>query len=141
MKSLLLTAALLCSALAGYSATALKVSLADGRAPEFLLSQKPSVTFQGDQMTIAAPKASVSFNRSDVLAMHFAETSGVEAAALANTFSFAGNTITCQGSPISVFNLAGVCVATGSDCLSLADLAAGLYIVRTNSHSVKITIR
>lgn len=132
-------------ALAGISlcssaATLLRVELADGSKPTFLLSDAPKATFSGADMLIATSAASVSYPRADVVKMDFTTVGGIEAIQDADTpvFTYLNDTVSCAGSDIHIYNVGGALIASGYESLSTAALAPGCYIVTTKYHSVKI---
>ncbi len=145
IKKLILAAvAILSITLQSRSATLLRVELADGTKPVFLLSYQPKATFAGNLMTIATPEASVSYPRADVIKMDFTTTdAGVEAIHDTDIpcFSYIDGTVRCSGCEINIYNMSGVLVASGRDELPVGPLTPGCYIVSTSYHSVKIAIK
>lgn len=62
------------------------------------------------------------------------EINGDKAAAI----SYVNYVARCDGSQLSVYNAAGSLLRQGRDAVSLADLPAGIYIVATDSASLKV---
>lgn len=122
------------------AAVQLKMSLTNGSAKTFLLSQKPVITMPGEEINVAVQEASFSCLRAEVASMEFeeAKSSSIEVLKVAEQFSDLNGTIVCIGSPIDVYDLQGALRLAGVDELSTQTLSAGIYIVKTNQHVVKI---
>lgn len=122
----------------GYSATCLRLVLADGDTPSYTLTQKPKVTFSGDNMLVTTEETEVTYNRADIAKMEFTEDSsaGIEVTEEEN-FSYMEDMITCRGG-IVVYGLDGSVRAEGNDNLSISHLSSGIYIAKTKHHTVKI---
>lgn len=74
---------------------------------------------------------SISMLGSSVQAMVYG-TSGVNEVSVAteaNSLSFDGSVVSCEGAAIAIYNLAGVQVAAGYDAVSVSALAQGVYVV------------
>lgn len=50
------------------------------------------------------------------------------------TIAFDGEVLSCPGCTIEVYNIAGVCVARGTDSVSVAKLASGSYLARASGN-------
>lgn len=127
-----------------HGATMLRVELADGTKPTFLLSDTPKATFSGDIMTIATPEISVSYPRADVVKMDFTTTdAGINGIRDLDTpcFSYIDGTVKCEGSEITIYNISGSLIASGYGEFNTAGLTPGCYIVVTKTNSVKIVIK
>ena len=127
-----------------HAATQLRLTLADGSTPAYLLSEKPKITFADDAMLITTPDASVSYARAKIAKMDFTDsTSGIddEHSDKRQVFSFLNDEITCLGSEISVYDLNGAIRMRGYENLPVSSLTPGCYIVKTSYHTVKIMIK
>ena len=77
----------------------------------------------------------------EYIAVRLGESAGVDnVAADGSSLSFDGQAVSAAGESIEVFNLQGVLVASGSDSLSLSHLPAGIYVARTATQSLKLTL-
>lgn len=140
MKKILLSLAVAgCCILDGHSASHLKLTMADGSTPVFALAEKPSVTFDDTNMHIATSSAKVSYDRSDIVKLHFEDVTTAIAAVEADAVAvYSGDTVTLAGAVIEVYDLSGALRASGRDTLSLSSLATGVYVVRAGGSSFKL---
>ncbi len=127
---------------------ALVVELHDGNTANFLLADKPKITFTAQLMSIVSDLFSMDFYRSDVKMYRFVNedvATSVKPAVKAdakvsdNTFLLSG---VDAGTAIVIYNANGMVVkqatAVDSSCsVSLDGLAAGTYIVTFNSTTFK----
>ena len=127
--------------------TVLVVELRDGNTANFLLADKPKITFTAQQMNIVSESFSMEFDRSDVKNFHFVkdDATSVEAPVEPNA-KVEGNTLMLSdiddGTAIVIYNTSGLpvkhAVAVGGNCtVSLDDIASGLYIVTFNNTTFK----
>ena len=128
--------------------TTLVVELHDGNTANFLLADKPKITFTAQLMSIVSDAISMVFDRSDVKMYRFVNedvTTSVKPAVKAdakvsdNTFLISG---VDAGTAIVIYNANGMVVkrATSVDggcSISLDGLAAGTYIVTFNNTTFK----
>ena len=128
--------------------TTLVVELHDGNTANFLLADKPKITFTAQLMSIVSNAFSMDFDRSDVKMYRFVNedvTTSVKPAVKAdakvsdNTFLLSG---VDAGTAIVIYNANGMVVkrATSVDggcSISLDGLAAGTYIVTFNNTTFK----
>lgn len=128
--------------------TTLVVELHDGNTANFLLADKPKITFTAQLMSIVSDAFSMDFDRSDVKMYRFVNedvTTSVKPAVKAdakvsdNTFLLSG---VDAGTAIVIYNANGMVVkrATSVDggcSISLDGLAAGTYIVTFNNTTFK----
>ena len=128
--------------------TTLVVELHDGNTANFLLADKPKITFTAQLMSIVSDALSMDFDRSDVKMYRFVNedvTTSVKPAVKAdakvsdNTFLLSG---VDAGTAIVIYNANGMVVkrATSVDggcSISLDGLAAGTYIVTFNNTTFK----
>lgn len=131
---------MLSSATAFAGTTALKVTLANGTDETFLLSEKPVITCSGTDMIIRTSSLTASYPRTDITSMTFARNAHTDIRKVTDniTYAYCDNVFTCNGQNISVYNLQGVCVASGSESVSLQDLPAGIYLINVNNKTIKI---
>ena len=128
--------------------TSLVVELRDGSTANFLLADKPKITFTAQLMSIVSETFSMDFNRGDVKMYRFVcdnvSTSvkpvvKADAKVSDNTFLLSG---VDAGTAIIIYNANGMVVkrATSVDggcSISLDGLAAGTYIVTFNNTTFK----
>ena len=128
--------------------TTLVVELHDGNTANFLLADKPKITFTAQLMSIVSDAISMVFDRSDVKMYRFVNedvTTSVKPAVKAdakvsdNTFLISG---VDAGTAIVIYNANGMVVkrATSVDggcSISLDGLAVGTYIVTFNNTTFK----
>lgn len=120
---------------------ALKVLLTNGSSETYYLSEKPRISFAGDDMMIASSTASTSYARKDVASITFEDAStSIDNVKKANSTSyrFDGNSFEADGMQISVYNMAGKQVTAGKDAVSLKSLQPGVYVVKAGKQSIKI---
>ena len=128
--------------------TTLVVELHDGNTANFLLADKPKITFTAQLMSIVSDAFSMDFDRSDVKMYRFVNedvTTSVKPAVKAdakvsdNTFLLSG---VDAGTAIVIYNANGMVVkrATSVDggcSISLDGFAVGTYIVTFNNTTFK----
>lgn len=141
MKKLILTLTLVAASFASAHAEwALKVSLADGSEPTYVLAEKPAITFEGQNMVIKTSDASTEYPRADVINMTFtSEVSSVED--ITNTssiLSYVGGVVVAPDTDIMVYDLNGRMCISGHGEVSLDQLPAGIYIVATPYQTLKV---
>lgn len=120
---------------------ALRVELTDGKAEYFKLVEKPVMTFEGENVRIVSPALTSDYPRVDVVSMTFVDASaGIEAPAQGVTvYSYDGTTFSCPGNAITVYDLQGVRLADAADSVNVSNFPSGIYVIRTNNKSIKIT--
>lgn len=120
---------------------ALRVELTDGKAEYFRLADKPVLTFEGENVKIASPALTSDYPRADVVSMTFVDASaGISAPAQnATVYSYDGTTFSCPGNAITVYDLQGVRLADAAGSVNVSNFPAGIYVIRTNNKSIKIT--
>jgi hypothetical protein len=128
--------------------TTLVVELHDGNTANFLLADKPKITFTAQLMSIVSETLSMDFDRGDVKMYRFVNedvTTSVKPVVKAdakvsdNTFLLSG---VDAGTAIVIYNANGMVVkrATSVDggcSISLDGLATGAYIVTFNNTTFK----
>lgn len=151
IKQLLAVAVLSAASLSAAAETCLSVVMQTGERQQFILSEKPEVTFDGGNLVIKCSDAETAIPRSDVSLIEFVDFSGgvADMAGDDMVFSFTDNsTVTVSGrkvSAVSVVDLRGtvlkqaVADSSGQAVIDVASLASGVYIVVIqNYQSVKI---
>lgn len=151
IKQLLSVAVLSAMSLTAVAETCLSVVMRTGERQQFILSEKPEVTFDGGDLVIKCGDAETSIPRSGVSHVEFVDPSGGVADMESDdmVFSFTDNsTVTVSGrkvSAVSVADLRGAVVrqavadSSGQVVIDVSSLATGVYIVVIqNYQSVKI---
>ena len=128
--------------------TTLVLEMRDGSTANFLLVEKPTITFTGEFIKIVSEFCSAEFTRSCVRKYHFCEQAptAVAETLLESKATLEGNTLVISGVPentmVAIYTAGGALVklATVIDCncsVSLNELAAGLYMVSFNNTTFK----
>lgn len=151
MKTLrTLLAALLFLPLASMAQSQLAVKLADETLVRFLLTDKPVITFEGEQLLIKSDAAEASYARADVAEFYFeAAGTGIgQATANSLNVSYLNNETLCvEGSneALKLYDLQGRMLrahlnqAGNQQTLSLKGLPAGSYLVKiSKQQTIKI---
>lgn len=139
-KTLILLAGALSALAANAGDYALKVNLSPGSSATYILSDKPVITYSGNDVIFKSQGIEDSYLLSDVKSFSFTEngTSGIESVTDNVTYEFHDNVFTCEGQVITVYNLSGRKVASGSNSVSLESLDRGIYIVNTGNRAIKV---
>lgn len=129
----------------------LVVELRDGNTANFLLADKPRITFTAQQMNIVSESFSMEFDRSDVKNFHFVKDDATSVETLVKPDAkVADNTLLLngvdEGTLIVIYNANGMVVkqaaAVDGNCsVSLDGLATGVYIVTFNNTTFKFLKR
>lgn len=138
MRKLLLILTMLAASAAIHAEVALKLELTDGQTALYLLSEKPVVTFSGQNMEIATSEVQATYLRSDVARFTFEESTAVEAIDVATVYSYSNGVFAAAGQQIAVYSLNGQLITKGADQVSLEQCAPGVYIVKAGEATVKI---
>ena len=133
--------------------TALVVRMADDTVESFYLSEKPEVTFEGQNLNIVSSKMEVNFLRRDIKEVYFDQVvTGIRQTSM-NELRFVyqnDSEITLYGltdadKPIRVYDANGqlshadIQISGDSATISLSSLHKGVYIIKTgNRQSIKI---
>ena len=131
--------------------TVLVVELRDGSATNFLLADKPKITFTAQQMNIVSESFSMEFDRSDVKNFHFVKDAATSVETLVKPDAkVVDNTLLLngvdEGTVIVIYNANGMVVkqaatVDGNCSVSLDGLATGTYIVTFNNTTFKFLKR
>lgn len=123
------------------------VTFNDGQKVEFALSKAPEVTFGNDQMTIKTTEATVSYELWKVSTFTYSTTTGIKDMETNKSFALEGNRIIIDGAnnKVSAFALDGKAIhlspATlgNKTIIQLDELTQGIYVIKVNNKSIKIT--
>lgn len=121
--------------------TALRIMLNNGSQEFYSLQDKPVVTFTDDNLCITSGTVSSSYPRGDIQSINFIDkTTSLSAPAVAGTvrYLYDGETFSCPGHDITVYNLGGIHISSGHDSVALGHLSRGIYIVKVNHQTLKI---
>lgn len=121
----------------------MNIDLKDGGVAEYVLSQKPVMTYSGNDMVVTLPDGVFSYCRSDISRISFNESNGVEEVPGASCrFEFVNNVLTLPAgvSDFTLCDVAGKIVMSSSlsseeKCvINLNTLPKGVYIVNIPNH-------
>lgn len=144
MKKLFIAlSACLLGAMTAFGATCLQLVMADGSTPSYTLADRPVISFDGADMVIDTDQATISYNRSNITKMQFVDSEAAieEVSKDAQNFSYLNGIVSATGSEIRIYSLSGALQAEGFNTLSTVGLPAGIYVVKTLHHTVKISIK
>ncbi len=141
-KQILTLLLLLCQTLAFAEGSALLITMKDGTKAGYLLSQKPTVTFNDAQLSIQVADASTAYNVADVNTFTFVDESEItsiqEMPQGSALFEYRNGTIRAEGASIQVYTLDGKQLTNGESTVSLAGYPHGVYIVKMNNQVIKV---
>lgn len=148
-KTLLLL--FICAALQAWSIGyhQLRVNLTGGEQVSIELSEDLKVSFTEENLEAHGVYADVVIPRVNIVDFEHLEESGVDIIGAESGVQRVGNSLTFTGladnSEISVIDMGGRLVssekASGQYTLSLDGLTAGVYVVRVNNMSYKVTVK
>ena len=154
MRKKLLFLFLLCCGLPAFAqsaATMLVVTQTDGTKSTFPLSEKPEITFSGNDCVFKSTEAELTVSRANIADFHFIkqstaingpETDGIYAEIIAP------GTVLIRGvepADVSVFDVNGTAVRADISgtkealAVSVANLVPGVYILKFASYSLKFS--
>lgn len=121
---------------------ALKLTLGDGSTHTYVLSERPTVTFDADNILFTTPQATTSYPRVKVVNITFASTSGqtLTIADNAETLRYTGHTVEAPDRQIDVHAIDGRHVTSGYNSIDLSSLSPGIYIVSAGRQTIKIKL-
>lgn len=140
-------------ALTAEEVTRLSIEHTDGTSTHIMLSEAPTMTFDGADMVVKSSSFDLRVPRTEVAKFHFTkdEYSSIEEVAADDYLvSYSANTLTVAGSDVTlvmVYDLSGRQVASvrATDGTATVDLGActpGIYVVAVKGHpSFKIAVR
>lgn len=139
------------SGASGAGFNCLQVSLSDGSQVDIRMSEELRVKFTETQLVAVGTDADVAVDRDDIVYFNhiFKDWGAVTGVSEDSAPRFEGNSLMFDalpdGSSVAVFDTAGVKVmsqtASGSHELRLGSLPSGVYVVRVNNLSYKVTVR
>ena len=131
----------------------LRVWQADGKVMNIKLSEEPVTTYADGQLIITTTKTTVTFPLEQVVKYTYSDgTDGISSpATMSSEVSGDGETIVFKGlkpgTPVSLYTVAGQLVSTVTSAgpsktsVSVSQLPVGVYVVKTNGITYKITKR
>ncbi len=143
MKKKILTLLLLaCQTLAFAEGSALLVTLKDGKKAGYVLSQKPTITFNDSKLNINVSDASTEYNLADISTFTFVNegdiTSIHELPKGSSLFEYRNGTIHSKGANIQVYTLDGKLLKNGESTISLMGYPNGIYVIKMNNQIIKV---
>ena len=129
----------------------LVIHLTKGTQRFVLLSEQPTITFQGENIVVKTKTTEVTYAMEDVNYFNYENTSATAIGEITNDngLKVSGDHIDLSGLPagskVKVYGVDGQLFITetadenGHTTISLANLATGVYIVNANNISTKIT--
>lgn len=154
MKSILIALILMCHGAFLFSQEALILHQKNGGKVAYVLSERPKVTYEGENLVLTTQSVAVEYPLSDVSKFTFGDLgdNGIEGlhgddASVklnAHTLVVAGGK---PGSALSLYSLSGTMVwrtnldANGQLIRSVADLPQGVYVLKSGSVTSKIIKR
>lgn len=112
-------------------------------APNEWGSLKTIMPFTGEKNRLMVSYYNNDSGKVDFYDLPFDKYAGIEDVATdtENLMRISGNTVSAPGLAINIYNLQGVCLASGNDSLELKGLGAGIYLVSAGGHTVKVSVR
>jgi hypothetical protein len=154
MKKMILSVVglLLMGAASAMASNELVIHLTSGIAQRFvLISEQPTITFEGDNIVVKTTTAEVSYAMEDVNYFNYEDQTmtPIDEVTTADGMKITGDHISLSGLPagskVTVYGAAGQLYITetvdedGHANVSLARLARGVYIINAANLSTKIT--
>ena len=134
------------------SLNTLVVVLKNGSETAFFLKDKPNVTFEGTNLKVASDKQTVTFALSDVLRFMYVkkDPTGIDETVVDPTeVCYDGGVLVIsqlkQGAFVDIYSLDGKLLRqlkashSGTYRLNLSELSKGLYLVKADNVTYKIT--
>ena len=123
------------------------VSFNDGSKIEFALSTLPEVTFGDDKMTVKTTSTTASYELWKVSTFTYGTTTDIKQVSQDTRFAWEGDRIIVDGkaNKVSIYALDGKTVSISpiinndKTIISLEGLTKGVYIIKINNKSIKIT--
>lgn len=149
--SLLLLMLISAQSYAAQQQVALIVELIDGTTQEYVIGVDPRVTFEGDNVVIKSQLAETELPKQQVERFYFNLPEDTPTAISDNkvvhdvSFGYDGHTVhvTGAGHSVQVYDLNGrlmhnVACSDGTATIDMSGLNSGVYIVKTQSQTIKI---
>lgn len=137
---------------AGERQTALRLLFQDGTSTCFLLSDEPELSFSDNDLVVTSSSVSTSYPLENVKEYDFVDATEVSVKPLAKDeirFVRSNNNeilvYGCQPSSVAIYDAAGrrlpgkIRTQSGATSISLHNLPTGVYIVKMNQQSIKIS--
>ena len=152
-RVLLLTVAILCQSAAFADDMVLQVWKSDGQVININLNEEPKTTYSDGNLVITTTKTTVTYPLESVRRYTYASAStGIETPkSVSSVLSSDGETLTFTnlkaGTSIKLYNVAGQLLRTitsgaeSSTTVSVSQLPTGVYVVKVNDATYKITKR
>lgn len=141
-KIIIILLLMLCQTMAFAGGSALLITFNNGNTAEYVLSEQPKVSFDGNMMQIVTSDVSTSYVRSEVKNFSFVEAPAPTAIDVVpqvhNTFEYRDATVRTSGSTVEVYSLDGRLIHSGTSIVSLASEPSGVYVVKTGNQVIKI---
>lgn len=145
--ALSLWVALCCMTAHAADGKSLFVSFNDGSKIEFALSTLPEVTFGDDKMTVETTSTTASYELWKVSTFTYGTTTDIKQVSQDTRFAWEGDRIIVDGkaNKVSIYSLDGKAVSISpiinndKTIISLEGLTKGVYIIKINNKSIKIT--
>ena len=153
MKRHLLTTFVLFAAVALWAQNAVAIHQADGQVATFAFTEKPVVTYSGNDLVLTTTKTSVQYPiyklKKIDFNVSFDDLTGIKAAKekADAQFRFRDGTLTVRGgeagSHVYIYNIKGVKVgqyrldSDGNATIPLSDLSKDFYVVKSQSFTFK----
>lgn len=145
--ALSLWVALCCMTAHAADGKSLFVSFNDGSKIEFALSTLPEVTFGDDKMTVETTSTTASYELWKVSTFTYGTTTDIKQVSQDTRFAWEGDRIIVDGkaNKVSIYALDGKTVSISpiinndKTIISLEGLTKGVYIIKINNKSIKIT--
>ena len=152
-RHLLTTLVLFFTAVASWAQNAVAIYQVDGQVATFAFTEKPVVTYSGNDLVLTTTKTSVQYPiyklRKIDFDISFDDLTGIEDARVKSDvqFSFRGGALTVRdgepGSQVTLYNIKGVKVAQyrldgdGNATIPTESLGKDFYVVKSKSFTFK----
>lgn len=131
---------------------ALNLQMKDGTVHSFLLSEMPVITMENNQLIVTSSNTTAVYDLYSVSMYAYGEpSSGINQTTIESKFTRLGDNIIFNGidnaEKVRIYSVNGTIInankeASGNNVIvSLSEIPAGIYIVKANNITVKITKR
>lgn len=151
MRKFLLFAIAVCIAVTcgAVSFNTVTVHLNDGSQVDITMTDGLSLSFDETNLVATGSGADVTVEKSKIVKLSHSQQSGIADITADGGFSHDGNALNFDnlpdGSTVAVYGINGVAVysarVSGSHTLPLDGMAPGIYVVRVNNMSYKISVK
>lgn len=128
------------------------IETATGERTEYALTETPKLTYDGNTVTLTTTKVSVDFTATDIVKVVLTDISatGIDAAeTMQGKVLLSNDEVRMSGlvahETVQLYNIGGVLLSTwqasnnGDLTITLSDLQRGVYIIKANHQSFKVT--